>query len=71
MESIWRWRDGELEALEYCDMTDSRIVAADSWFVTNGTALALALHRDRFLSAAPGAEEFWDAAIATIPRVGD
>ena len=71
MESIWRWRDGELEALEYCDMTDSRIVAADSWFVTEGTALALALHRDRFLSAAPGAEDFWDAAIAAIPREGD
>ncbi|MBX3100070.1 MAG: aminotransferase class IV [Salinibacterium sp.] len=71
VESIFRWRDGELEALDYCDMTESRIVAADSWLVTEGTALALGLHRDRFLAAAPGHADFWDAAVAAIPREGD
>jgi hypothetical protein len=71
MESIFRWRDGRLEALEYCDMTASRIVAADSWLVADGTALALGLHRSRFLDSAPGAEEFWDAAVAAIPAVGE
>ncbi len=71
VESIFRWRDGELEALEYCDMTESRIVAADSWLVTDGVALALGLHRDRFLTVAAGAEDFWEAAIAAIPRDGD
>jgi hypothetical protein len=70
-ESIYRWRDGALEALEYCDMTDSRIVAADSWLVASGRALALGLHRSRFLDAAPGAEAFWDAAVAAIPSDGD
>ena len=71
VESIFRWHDGALAALEYCDMTQSRIVAADSWLVTGGKALALGLHRERFLSSAPGAEEFWDAAVAAIPREGD
>lgn len=72
MESISRWRDGELEPLEYCDMTDSRIVAADSWFVTEGRALAIGLHRDRFLAAAADdADDFWEAAVAAIPTEGD
>lgn len=71
VESIYRWRDGALKALDYCDMTDSRIVAADSWLVTDGRALALGLHRDRFLSNAPDGEEFWDAAIAAIPAEGE
>lgn len=71
VESIFRWRDGALEALEYCDMTDTRIVAADSWLVGGGRTLALGLHRARFLAAAPGAEQFWDAAIAAIPSEGD
>jgi len=75
VESIFRWREepeaGSLEALEYCDMTASRIVAADSWLVTEGKALALGLHRARFLEAAPGSEGFWDAAIAAIPSDGD
>lgn len=70
-ESIFRWREGALEALDYCDMTESRIVAADSWLVTEGRALALGLHRSRFLSSAPGAAEFWDAAVAAIPTEGD
>jgi len=71
MESIYRWDGGALDALEYCDMTQSRIVAADSWLVTEGTALALPLHRARFLAAAPDGADFWDAAVAAIPRDGD
>lgn len=60
-----------MHALEYCDMTDARIAVADSWLVTAGTALALDLHRSRFLAVATGAEEFWDAAIALVPPTGD
>jgi branched-subunit amino acid aminotransferase/4-amino-4-deoxychorismate lyase len=78
IESIYRWHDGALEALEYCDMADTVLDAADSWLVTDGTALALGLHRDRFLAAIPRthsaalrAEEFWDASIESIPREGD
>jgi branched-subunit amino acid aminotransferase/4-amino-4-deoxychorismate lyase len=78
VESIYRWHSGELVALDYCDMTDASIEVADSWLVTEGTALALGLHRERFLSsmaadtrAATRAKEFWDASLALIPRDGD
>jgi branched-subunit amino acid aminotransferase/4-amino-4-deoxychorismate lyase len=77
-ETIYRWRDGSLEVLDYCDMTDASIVIADSWLVTAGTVLGIGLHRARFLEsmstddrAATDADEFWDAAIALIPRSGD
>jgi branched-subunit amino acid aminotransferase/4-amino-4-deoxychorismate lyase len=78
VESIYRWSNGALVPLEYCDMTDTSIEVADSWFVTNGTALAIGLHRERFLGsmspdarAATNADEFWSAALALIPREGD
>ena len=71
VESIFRWHDGGLEALDYCDMTASRIVAADSWLVVEGRTLALGLHRERFLANAPGGEEFWDASVAAIPADGE
>lgn len=76
--SIYRWHDGALVALEYCDLTLTAIEAADSWLVSDGRALALDLHRTRFMTSIPrhrytqtdpGA--FWDAAIAAIPRDGD
>ena len=69
--SIFRWRDGVLEPLDYCDMTQTSIVVADSWLVSNGATLAIGLHRDRFLLNAPGAEDFWDAVISAIPAEGD
>ncbi len=72
--SIHRWHGGLLEPLEYCDMTDTSIVAADSWLVRAGAALALDLHRQRFLGAVTDTAEaraFWDAAIAAIPDTGD
>jgi branched-subunit amino acid aminotransferase/4-amino-4-deoxychorismate lyase len=59
-------------------MTDTLIEVADSWLVVDGTALALGLHRERFLGSmlaearsSSNAEHFWDAAIALIPRTGD
>jgi branched-subunit amino acid aminotransferase/4-amino-4-deoxychorismate lyase len=64
-------------------VADSTIVVADSWLVTNGTALAVGMHRARFLAGIPveraglravdakTVDEFWDAAIALIPRTGD
>jgi len=72
VQSISRWHDGVLEPLEYCDMTETSIVVADSWRVVEGKVRALGLHRDRFLSSAgEDAEAFWDAAIDAIPRTGD
>ena len=78
VESIYRWHGGELVALDYCDMTDTSIEVADSWLVTGGTALAIGLHRERFLGsmaaddrAATNADDFWDASLALIPRADD
>ncbi len=78
VETIHRWLGSELVALDYCDMAHTRIEVADSWFVTDGTALALGLHRDRFLDSMSedartrtNAEDFWDAVVAAIPRMGD
>jgi hypothetical protein len=72
--TIQRWTGSGLEHLDYCDMTAASIIAADSWFVTEGAALAIDLHRERFFAAAGLAhdlERFWDAAIAAIPRSGE
>src|SRR6187431_344947 len=78
VQSIYRWHDGALEPLEYCDMTATTIVAADSWLVSDGSTLGLELHRARFFgvpspSEAPEDDRaaFWDAAIEAIPREGD
>ena len=82
---IHRWHDGVLQPLDYCDMSRTLVAAADSWLVTDGTALALDLHRRRFLDAVDDfaervrpatdpradAARFWNAAIDLIPREGD
>jgi branched-subunit amino acid aminotransferase/4-amino-4-deoxychorismate lyase len=77
-ESIYRWRDGELQALDYCDMTDTTVEVADSWLVADGSVLGIGLHRARFLDSmsaddrrATNAETFWDAALALIPSAGE
>jgi len=76
--AIYRWHEGALEHLDYCDMTDTVVEVADSWLVTEGRTLALQLHRSRFLDSISEARydevdpiSFWDAAIAAIPREGD
>jgi branched-subunit amino acid aminotransferase/4-amino-4-deoxychorismate lyase len=75
---VFRWGEQGLQLLDYCDVTDSTIVAADSWLVSNGKSLALGLHRQRFMTSIPRGyyarsdpEAFWDAAIAAIPREGE
>jgi branched-subunit amino acid aminotransferase/4-amino-4-deoxychorismate lyase len=72
----YRWHDGDLQLLDYCEMSDAGLAVADSWFVSDGSSVALNLHRERFLDAAseagaPDAASFWDAAIAAIPRDGE
>jgi len=72
--AIYRWHDGTLELLEYCDMSETVLIAADSWLVSEGRTLALGLHRQRFFDALPAevpADAFWDAAVAAIPLQGD
>jgi branched-subunit amino acid aminotransferase/4-amino-4-deoxychorismate lyase len=81
----YRWTGASLELLGPAPenaasptIAGATIEVADSWLVTDGAALALPLHRGRFLSSIaargftlPDAEAFWDAAVAAIPRRGD
>jgi branched-subunit amino acid aminotransferase/4-amino-4-deoxychorismate lyase len=59
-------------------MTDTVVLVADSWLVTEGNVLGIGLHRVRFLESmsadarsATDADAFWDVAMALIPRAGD
>jgi len=69
-----RWRAGRLEPVDDCEVAPTSVIAADSWLVADGRALALDLHRARFAAASGEAEDeldaFWAAAIAAIPREG-
>ncbi|MHA6667910.1 aminotransferase class IV [Homoserinimonas sp. A447] len=79
--ALFRWQGGNLTPLEYCDPGETRILAADSWLVSSGRALAIDLHRDRFFAAVDlqlpeqAAElrlgDFWSAALAATPRSDD
>lgn len=81
--ALFRWSGGALVPLDYCDPAEWQVEAADSWLVTEGTAFALGLHRDRFFAAAAerGAalegfeglqlDSFWNAAIESVPSSGD
>jgi branched-subunit amino acid aminotransferase/4-amino-4-deoxychorismate lyase len=77
-ERIYRWHEQSLVPLDYCDMAETSIEVVDSWLVTAGKALALGLHRERFLGSmhaatrqSTAADAFWDASIALLPRDGD
>ncbi len=78
--TLFHWKNGALQPLEYCDPAETSILAADSWLVSDGTALALDLHRERFaaavstqLSDEDGKEvdAFWTAVLAAVPREGN
>ncbi|MDM4761800.1 aminotransferase class IV [Galbitalea sp. SE-J8] len=60
----YRWRDGALEPLDWCDPTAVRVAAADSWLVDEGRALAIDLHRARFTDAVRAASSAAGAAAA-------
>ncbi|MFF1632965.1 aminotransferase class IV [Leifsonia sp. NPDC058248] len=73
------WRDGELVALDDCDVAETGVEAADSFLVAGGSVLAIGLHRTRFIESAiergfdgrAELEAFWEAGLAAIPRGGD
>jgi hypothetical protein len=84
--TTFRWQSRALSPRDDCDVAPAAILAADSWLVTEGTVLALGLHRTRFFDAVAELAErhgrtaevdaldldaFWDAAISRIPRAGD
>jgi len=76
--TTYLWRDDVLEARDDCDVIPASIEAADSWLVTEGTVLALDLHRTRFMTSIPRGRylqldpgAFWTASLAAIPRTGN
>jgi branched-subunit amino acid aminotransferase/4-amino-4-deoxychorismate lyase len=75
------WADGAADATgggaEEVRAAGHRVLAADSLLVDDGRALALDVHRQRFLAslrqqgaAVPDPAAFLDAAIAALPRSG-
>ena len=84
--TTYRWQGGGLEARDDCDVAPAAILAADSWLVSEGSVLAVGLHRSRFFDAVAELAErhgrtaevealdldaFWDAAISSIPRTDE
>lgn len=70
-----RWRAGILEPLDACEVRPVRLLAVDSWLLRDGAVVALDAHRARFLGSVPADEaaaaaDFWDAALAALPRTG-
>ena len=81
--AIYRWHEGALQLLDYCDMTQTVVEVADSWLTTEGRTLGLGLHRSRFVESIAVAQRaelvadgvdvdaFWHAAVALVPSEGD
>lgn len=74
--TYYRWNGATLEPGDG-NASQNHIAVADSWLVTEGTALALDLHRQRFTGGIDPRyselklNEFWHQALALIPRTGD
>lgn len=77
--SVWTWNPQERRLEEADSDADSpRLLAADSWFVSDGRVRALDRHRQRFSAAAidlgipdAGPDDFWDAVIERFPQTGE
>jgi branched-subunit amino acid aminotransferase/4-amino-4-deoxychorismate lyase len=75
---IYRWHDAALQKLSADSPVTAPIAVADSWLVHDGATLAIALHRKRFLDGlvdvgahtVADAADFFDAALALVPRTG-
>lgn len=76
--TLWDWRGGDLVVVDHCEVGETALEAADSFLVSDGRALALALHRERFAETAiergfsdrSALDEFWQAGLDAIPRDG-
>lgn len=73
--AIYRWQNNQLIELAPKDTPSAPITVADSWLVDSGKALALNLHRQRFMDAVPASQhdtagKFFTAALAQIPLTG-
>lgn len=73
---VFRWAEERLVDLDWCDPHAGRVVAADSWLVIDGHAVAIERHVERFVSGlgrnAPEMDgtAFIKDALAAIPLSG-
>lgn len=73
------WADGTLRVRDDCEVVETELLAADSFLVEDGRALALGLHRSRFAETAreqgfadaASLDAFWEAGVAELPSDGD
>src|SRR5690348_6437160 len=76
--TLYDWAAGSLVARDDCEVVETELLAADSFLVASGRALALGLHRERFAESATEqgfgdratVEAFWEAGIALLPDEG-
>jgi branched-subunit amino acid aminotransferase/4-amino-4-deoxychorismate lyase len=79
MSALLRWNadTARLLPVDAVPASFGDVRVADSWLVTDGTMLGLALHRERFFRSAVlqghslDLSPFWAAAVAAIPRSGE
>ncbi len=79
ISAIFDWHDGALRLLEDCELFATRLEVADSFLVSGGRALAIGVHRSRFIQSAiargyPDEQEldaFVMAALQLVPREAD
>jgi branched-subunit amino acid aminotransferase/4-amino-4-deoxychorismate lyase len=76
--TLYDWAAGELVARDDCEVVETELLAADSFLVASGRALALPLHRARFTETAAvqgfcdraSLDAFWEAGVALLPDDG-
>ncbi|WP_426624088.1 aminotransferase class IV [Leifsonia sp. McL0607] len=76
--TIYDWAAGVLVVRDDCEVVEAELLAADSFLVASGRALALGLHRERFVETASlqgladraALDAFWDAGLALLPDSG-
>ncbi|MGO4535399.1 aminotransferase class IV [Leifsonia sp. 2MCAF36] len=78
LNTLADWAGGELLVRDDCEVVETELLAADSFLVRDGRALALRLHGARFAETAReqgftgnDLNAFWDAGVASLPRQGD
>lgn len=72
------WAGDALVVRDDCDIVETELLAADSFLVAAGRALALGLHRERFAETAAlqgfadraELDAFWEAGVALLPEEG-
>lgn len=79
ISAIFDWHDGALSLREDCDLFETRLEVADSFLVSDGRALAIGVHRNRFVQSAIARgfpdehelEAFFADALMLVPREAD